>query len=239
MRLPCRAWFFSAFLTALFAQDPTQLTPVDEIPDDGYLALEGGFGYNTYPTSEYFRAPLFFTGASAFRNISTRVLLLSDMIHASDYFSGKQTAVSATGLYTYNFALLDVDYLSWHGKIWSAGFGGGLGHQGFLLPGAERSAHAVVGRLRGQFYLFWTEFLATQAVITLPIAFYQGSTDSFRMLQGEFNMLVDFSGNVRNPQSQTFLFALSLHYDYTRLTHPVRSYEQHEITPMMKAMVVY
>jgi hypothetical protein len=224
---------------ALMAQDPTQLTPVDEIPDDGYLAIEGSLGYNTYPTSEYFRAPLFFTGASAYRNISTRLLLLSDMVHASDYFAGKQTAVSATGLYAYNFALLDVDYLSWHGKVWAAGFGGGLSHQGFLIPGADRSAHAVVGRLRGQLYLFWAEFLATQTVVTLPIAFYQGSTDSFRMLQGEFNILLDFTGHVRNPESQTFLFALALHYDYTRLTHAVRSYEQHEFTPMIKAMVVY
>ncbi|GAB4424078.1 MAG: hypothetical protein OHK0011_04390 [Turneriella sp.] len=224
---------------ALSAQDPTQLTPVDEIPDDGYLALEGSFGYNTYPTSGYFRAPLFFTGASAYRNISTRLLLLSDMIHASDYFAGKQTAVSGTGLYGYSFALLDVDYLSWHGKVWSAGFGGGLSHQGFLIPGAERSAHAVVGRLRGQLYLFWAEFLATQTVLTLPIAFYQGSTDSFRMLQGELNIMLDFTGHVRNPEAQTFLFSLSLHYDYTRLTHAVRSYEQHEFTPMIKAMVLY
>lgn len=234
-------WFFLAFIfaSALAAQDPTQLTPVDEIPDDGYLAIEGALGYNTYPTSEYFRAPLFFTGASAYRNISTRLLLLSDMIHASDYFAGKQTAVTGTGLYAYNFALLDVDYLSWQGKVWAAGFGGGLSHQGFLIPGADRSAHAVVGRLRGQLYLFWAEFLATQTVITLPIAFYQGSTDSFRMLQGEFNVLLDFTGHVRNPESQTFLFSLSLHYDYTRLTHTVRSYEQHEFTPMIKAMVVY
>jgi hypothetical protein len=225
--------------SALAAQDPTQLSLADEIPSEGYLAIEGGLGYNTYPTSQYFRAPLFFTGASAYRHISTRVLLLSDLIHASDYFAGKPTAVASNGLYPYNFALLDVDYLSWHGSIWSAGFGGGLAHQGFLIPGAERSAHAVVGRLRAQFYLFWAKFLATQAVLTLPIAFYQSSIDSFRMLQGEFNVLFDFSGDVRNPESQTLLFALSLHYDYTRLSHPVRSYEQHEFTPMIKAMVLY
>jgi hypothetical protein len=225
--------------TALIAQDPTQLSLVDEMPEGGYLAIEGSLGYNTYPTSEYFRAPLFFTGASAYRNISTRLLLLSDMVHASDYFAGRQTAVSATGLYAYNFALLDVDYLSWHGKVWSAGFGGGLSHQGFLIPGAERSAHAMLARLRGQVYLFWAEFLATQAVVTLPIALYQGSTDSFRMLQGELNILLDFTGHVRNPESQTFLFALSLHYDYTRLNHAIRNYEQHEFTPMIRAMVLY
>lgn len=227
------------FGTTLAAQDPTQLTPTDEVGDDGYLAIEGALGYNTYSTANYFRAPLFFTGASAYRNISTRLLLLSDMIHASDYFAGHATAVSGSGLYAYNLALLDVDYLSWHGKAWSAGLGGGLSHQGFQIPGAERSAHAVVGRLRGQLYVFWTEYLATQAVLTLPIALYQGSTQGFRMLQGECNILLDLTGRVRNPASQTFLFALSLHYDYTRVSHAVRSYEQHEFTPMIKAMVVY
>lgn len=233
--------FFSTwmFATALAAQDPTQLTPVDEIPEDGYLAIEAALGYNTYPTSGYFRAPLFFTGASAYRSISTRLLLLSDMVHASDYFSGKETAVTSTGLYAYNFALLDVDYISWQGRFWAAGFGGGLSHQGFLIPGADHSAHAVVGRLRGQFYLFWAEFLATHAVVTLPVAFYQDSTESLRMLQGEISVLFDFRGNVRNPESESVLFSLALHYDFTRLTHAVRSYEQHEFTPMLKAMVVY
>lgn len=226
-------------LLPLMAQDPTQLAPVDEIPNSGYLALEGAFGYNTFATSQYFRAPLFFTGASAYRSISTRILLLSDAIRASDYFAGRETAVTSTGLYPYNFALLDVDYLSWHGNFYSAGFGGGVAHQGFLIPGAERSAHAVLARLRTQLYLFWADYFATHLVITLPVAFYQSATNSFRMLQAELNLLFDINGQVRNPEPQSFLFSVALHYDYTRLSHAVRSYDQHEFTPMLKAMVLY
>lgn len=237
-KLVCFCVLVSASLP-LWGQDPTQLTTIDEVPDDGYLALEAGLGYNTYPTSQYFRAPLAFTGGSAYRNIATRVLLLSDMVHASDYFSGRQTAVSSTGLYAFNFGLIDIDYLSWHGKVWSAGFGGGLAHQGFLIPGAATGAHAITGRLRGQLFLFWKEFLATQTVVTLPIAFYQSSTDSLRMLQAEFNILLDFQGHVRNPQAQSIMFSLTLQYDYTRFTHAVRNYEQNEFTPMLKVMVVY
>lgn len=233
------AFTFILCATAIYAEDPTALTPIDEIPEGGYLALEGALGYNTFVTSQYFRAPLFFTGASAYRLISTRMLLLSDIIHASDYFAGRETAVAPTGLYTYNFALIDVDYLSWHGKLYSAGFGGGVAHQGFLVAGAERSAHALFVRLRAQVYFFWNDYFATQIVATLPVALYQSATDSLRMLQTELNLLFDLTGHVRNPETQTVLFSLSLHYDYTHLNHPVRRYDQHEFTPMIKAMVLY
>lgn len=231
---------FVLLVPAVFAaEDPTHLSSGEEMPDEGFLGLEGGFGYNTYETSQYFKAPLFFTGSSAYREISTRVLLLSDAVHASDYFSGRNGFVRTAGLYHYNFGLLDIDYLSWHGKLWSAGLGGGLAHQGFLIAGANRGAHAITGRLRAQLFLFWWDYLATHAVVTVPIAFYQTATDGFRMVQAELNFLFDFHGRVKNPEPQSFMFSASLHYEFVQLSHELRSYSQHEFTPLVKVTVVY
>lgn len=211
----------------------------DEAVEDGFLAIEGGLGYNTYSTGQYIRTPLLFTGGSAQREIATRMLLLSDVGHATDYFSGNSSFVKPQGLYLFNYGLLDVDYLSWYGPKWSFGFGAGIAHQGFLVSGADKNAHAVTLRLRAQGFIYWFEHLATQAVITLPVAVYQSHTTDFRLLHGEFNVLFDFKGRVRNPEPQSFLFSASLHYDFVQLTHPIRSYSQHELTPMLKVMVLY
>ncbi len=214
-------------------------TPADEAADDGYLGIEASGGYNTSPNSGYFRAPLFFTGGSAEREITTRLLVLSDIAHTSEYFSGDNSFLKNKGLYLYNYGLLDVDYVSWKGRIWSAGLGGGLAHQGFLVSGAEKSAHAITGRLRVQGFIFWWDYFATQAVVTLPIAFYQSATDRFRMLQTELNLVFDFKGKVRRPEPQSFIFSVSLHYDYISVNHALRSYAYHDFTPMFKATVLY
>lgn len=214
-------------------------TPADEAADDGYLGIEASGGYNTSPNSSYWRAPLFFTGGSAEREITTRLLVLSDIAHTSEYFSGDNSFVKNKALYLYNYGLLDVDYVSWKGKIWSAGLGGGLAHQGFLVSGADKSAHAITGRLRAQGFIFWWDYLATQAVVTLPIAFYQSATNDFRFLHTEFNIVFDFKGKVRRPEPQSFLFSVSLHYDYIRVSHALRSYSYHDFTPMFKATVLY
>lgn len=214
-------------------------TSADEAADDGYLGIEASGGYNTSPNSSYWRAPLFFTGGSAEREITTRLLVLSDIAHTSEYFSGDNSFVKNKGLYLYNYGLLDVDYVSWKGRIWSAGLGGGLAHQGFLVSGADKSAHAITGRLRAQGFIFWWEYLATQAVVTLPIAFYQSATSDFRFLHTEFNIVFDFKGKVRRPEPQSFLFSVSLHYDYIRVSHALRSYSYHDFTPMFKATVLY
>lgn len=211
----------------------------DEAVEDGFLAIEGGIGYNTFETGQYIKTPLFFTGGSAQREIATRLLLLSDVGHATDYFSGNSAFLKSKGLYLFNYGLLDVDYLSWYGKKWSLGFGAGLAHQGFLVAGADKNAHAITLRLRGQGFIYWFEYLATQAVITLPIAVYQSHTTDFRLLHGELNILFDFKGRVRNPEPQSFMFSASVHYDFVQLTHPIRSYSQHEFTPMFKVMVLY
>lgn len=223
-------------LTALHAADET---PADEAADDGFLGIEASGGFNTATNSNYWRAPLFFIGGSAEREITTRLLVLSDIAHSSEYFSGDNSFVKNKGLYMYNYGLLDVDYISWKGKIWAAGLGGGLAHQGFLVGGAEKSSHAITGRLRGQFFVFWWDYLATQAVVTLPIAFYQSSTDEFRLLHTELNILFDFKGRVRRPEPQSFLFSVSLHYDYIHLNHALRTYSYHDFTPMFKATVLY
>lgn len=226
----------SLCLTAVHAVDET---PAEEAADDGFLGIEASGGFNTATNSNYWRAPLFFIGGSAEREITTRLLVLSDIAHSSEYFSGDNSFLKNKALYMYNFGLLDVDYISWKGKIWSAGLGGGLAHQGFLVSGAEKSSHAITGRLRGQFFLYWWDYLATQAVITLPIAFYQSSTDEFRMLHTELNFLFDFKGRVRKPEPQSFLFSVSLHYDYIHLNHALRTYSYHDFTPMFKATVLY
>lgn len=211
----------------------------EEAVDDGFLALEAGLGYNTYETSQFLKAPLSFSGGSGQREISTRLLLLSDLAHASDYFSANSSFVKPNGIYLFNYGLIDIDYLSWYGKKWSAGFGAGLAHQGFLISGADRSAHAITIRLRAQGFIYWWDYLATQAVITLPVAVYQSATDEFRLLHAELNTLFDFKGRVRNPEPQSFMFSASLHYDFTHLNHAVRSYSQHEFTPMLKVIVLY
>ncbi len=211
----------------------------DDAVEDGFLAIEGGLGYNTYETSQYLRTPMFFTGSSAQREIATRLLLLSDIGHAADYFSGNNGFLKPNGIYLFNFGLLDIDYLSWSGKKWAVGFGLGLAHQGFLISGADKGAHALTLRLRGQGFVYWWDYLATQAVITLPVAIYQSVTDEFRLIHGEFNILFDFKGRVKNPEPQSFMFSASLHYDYIHLNHPIRMYTQHELTPMLKVMVLY
>lgn len=233
------ALFFLAQLTLRAQSESAPPATTDETVDEGSLSIEGAIGYNTYPTSQYVKAPLFFTAGSHGREISTRVLLLSDISHASNYFAGDSAWLNEGGIYLYNFGMIDIDYLSWHGKMWSAGFGGGLAHQGFLISGAGKSAHAVVGRVRGQFYLYWTDFLATQLVSTLPFAFYQSATDQFRLWHNELNFLFDFKGKVRFPEAQSFMFSVSLHYDYIHLNHALRTYSQHEFTPLFKAMVLY
>jgi hypothetical protein len=228
-------WVPSVITAQTAILDPA---PEDQ-SDEGYLALEGGLGYNTYPTSEYFRAPLFFTGGSAKREITTRLLLLSDMLHAGEYFSGSYSALKTNGVYHYSLGQLDVDYLSWYGRIWAAGLGGGLGHQGFIIAGADKSAHVLTGRLRLQGFIFWTEYVATHAVITAPIALYQSATDRFGLWHAELNILFDFKGRVRNPEPQSFMFSASLHYDYIKFNHAVQSFAQHELTPMIKVLVIY
>jgi hypothetical protein len=224
-------------LGGLRAEDEPALDP--NAPDDGFLALEGGLGYNTYDTSRYFKAPIAFTGGSGNREIAMRLLLLSDAVNAGDYFSGNNSFVRQDGIYPYSFGTLDIDYLSWYGKIWSLGFGLGMGHQGFLISGADKTAHAVIGRLRGQGFLYLWEYLATQLVVTWPIAFYQSVTDNYRLGHAELNVIFDFKGRVRNPEPQSFMFAVSLQYDYVHINHPLRMYLQHEFTPMLKAWVTY
>jgi hypothetical protein len=223
----------------VFAGDDERRFSGEDIIDEGYLSLETGIGFNTYSTSKYARMPLIFNGGSRRREISTRIMVLSDIIHASDYFSGTTSFMKQGGLYAYNFGLLDIDYLSWHGKIWSAGFGGGLGHQGYLIEGADKTAHAIVGRLRGQAFFYWFDYFASQVVVTLPIAFYQSSTNEFKSWQGELNLLFDFKGKVRNPEPDSLMFAVSLHYEYIHLSHEIRTYSQHEITPNFKVMFIY
>lgn len=219
------------------------LTPAvhasDEPMEDGHLGIEVSAGRNLSSFSEYSRVPIFFTGGSAMREISTRFLILSDVAHASEYFSGDNSFVKNKGLYLYNFGLLDIDYLSWQGKIWSAGLGGGLAHQGFLISGAEKSAHAITGRLRAQFFVYLFDYFAVQTIVTLPIAFYQSATDEFRLYHSELNLLFDFKGRVRRPEPQSFMFSASLHYDYIHLAHALRSYSYHDFTPMFKATVLY
>jgi hypothetical protein len=212
--------------------------PEDAV-EDGFLAIEGGVSYNTFETSRYLKSPLFFTGGSGQREIATRLLLLSDIIHATDYFSGDSSFLKPNGIYLFNFGLLDVDYLSWSGKKWALGFGLGLAHQGFLISGVDKGAHALTLRLRGQGFIYWFNYLATQVVITMPVAIYQSVTDQFRLLHGELNMLFDFKGRVRTPEPQSFMFSASLHYDYTHLNHPTLLFAQHEFTPMLKVMVLY
>ncbi len=228
--------FAALCVSALRAVDES---PADEAADDGYLGIEASGGYNTSPNSSYWRAPLFFIGGSAEREITTRLLVLSDIAHTSEYFSGDNSFLKNKGLYLYNYGLLDVDYISWKGKIWSAGLGGGLAHQGLLVAGADKSAHAITGRLRVQGFVFWWDYFATQAVVTLPIAFYQSATDQFRMVHTELNLLFDFKGKVRRPEPQSFLFSVSLHYDYINVNHALRSYSYHDFTPMFKATVLY
>lgn len=233
-----------AFLTLLItisvaAQDESLRTNTNEFTDEGVLTLEGAIGYDTYATSQFIRAPLFFTAASREREISTRVLVLSDIAHASNYFSGDSSWLNAGGVYLYNFGLIDIDYLSWQGKLWSAGLGGGLAHQGFLIADAPKSAHAVIGRIRAQFFLHWTDYFASQLVITLPFSFYQSATDEFRMFHDELNLLFDFKGKVRTPEAQSLMFSVSLHHDYIHLHHALRTYAQHEFTPLFKVMVLY
>ncbi len=236
LRLICFSFFA---VTAVMAQTAILDPAPEEQQEDGYLALEGGIGYNTYPNSEYFRAPLFFTGGSARREISTRLLLLGDMLHAGELFEGRFSGNKPGGVYHYSFGQLDVDYLNWYGKIWAVGLGGGLGHQGFVIEGAEKTAHVFTGRLRLQGFIFWTEYVATQTVITAPIAIYQSATDRFGLWHGEFNVLFDFKGRVRNPEPQSFMFSASLMYDYIKFNHSLRSYAQHELTPMLKVMIIY
>ncbi|MBV6492510.1 MAG: hypothetical protein LDLANPLL_00504 [Turneriella sp.] len=227
-----------AFSFAFLYAQPAPPIP-DEMAEDGYLGLEAGFGYNTYPTNEYFKMPIVFTGGSPIREISTRIVLVSDALHATEYFSGRNGFLKPNSIYLYNFGLIDIDYLSWYGKFWSFGFGMGLAHQGFLIADADKSAHALTLRLRAQGYLYWTDYFATQANITLPAALYQSATDHFNMFHGEFNILFDFKGQVRKPEAQSFLFSLSLQWDNVRIHHKVRNYAQAELTPIFKVTMVY
>ncbi len=234
-----RLFFLLAAFAAAAAEDPMMFPSGEELPDDGFLTLEAGAGYNTDETARYIKAPLFFTGASSYREISTRIVLLSDMVHASEYFSGNSSFLGATGLYLYNFGLVDIDYLSWHGRKWSIGLGAGLAHQGFLFSRAPKSAHAVVLRLRAQAFVYWWDYIATQGVLTLPVALYQSATDNFLILNAELNTLFDFVGRVRHPQPGSYMFSLSLQYDFIRVNFAERHFIQHEFTPAFKAMVVY
>lgn len=231
--------FLVILVGGVFADETPLGINADETIDEGYLGLEASGGYNTYETSQYMRAPLFFTAGSAKRDISTRFLVLSDIVRASDYFSGNNNFLKPGGIYGYNFGLLDIDYLSWHGELWAAGFGGGLAHQGFLIEGASKSAHGVIGRIRGQFFFYWNKFMASQLIVTKPFAFYQSATEGYNLWHNELNLLFDFKGNVRSPQAQAFMFAVSLHHDYVGLKTAVRNYAQHELTPMLKVTVLY
>ncbi|MBL8033811.1 MAG: hypothetical protein JNJ69_08935 [Leptospiraceae bacterium] len=212
---------------------------MEDGPEDGYLGIEAGIGYNTNPQSNYVRAPLYFTGGSGEREISTRLLLLSDIAHSNSYFSGDNSFLKGKGIYLYNFGLLDVDYLSWSGKLWAVGLGAGVAHQGFLIAGADKSAHAITGRLRAQGFFYWFDYFASQLVVTLPVAIYQSATDSFALVHSELNLLFDFKGKVRRPEAQSFMFSVSLYYDYININHPVRSYSFHDFTPVFKATVLY
>jgi len=228
-----RRWVFALLLSS------HSLTASEEVVDEGFLALETSAGYNTYSTSNYFRAPLWFIAGSADRDIAARVLVLSDIVHASDYFSGDNKFLRTGGLYHYSFGVLDIDYVNWRGSRWALGLGGGLGHQGFLIEAASKSAHAVVGRIRGQALWYFTAFLGVQLVVTKPFAFWQSATEGFNLWHNEFNIIFDFKGNVPNPQSQAFMFSISLFHDYLAIAHSVRSYAQHEFTPMIKVTILY
>ncbi|MBS0619749.1 MAG: hypothetical protein JSR44_16300 [Spirochaetes bacterium] len=225
--------------TRLMASDELPLSTQTTEIDDGFLSLETGFGYDTYPTSQFAKVPLFFTGGSSNREITSRFVVLSDIAHASSYFAGDNSFLNPGGIYLYNFGLMDIDYLSWHGRSWSFGFGGGAAHQGFLIAGADKAAHAIVLRVRSQAFVYWSPYLATQAVVTLPLAIYQSATDEFRLWQTEFNILFDFKGRVRNPLPQSIMFSASLHYDYIHLNTSLRTYSQNEFIPMFKVMIVY
>ncbi|MCX7633265.1 MAG: hypothetical protein N2Z22_08040 [Turneriella sp.] len=225
------------FFQTLAAQEP-MAEATTESEGGGYLALEAGVGYNIAPATQHFVLPLYFTGASAFRLISTRIALLSDGLHAADYFTGKATAVKDNGVYSYNFALLDIDYLSWHGARYSAGFGGGAAHQGFLIWG-EPGMHVATLRLRAQLFLFWSDYWANHIVATLPLALYRSRLDSLALVQGEMSLLWDPRGNVRNPEIQSVLLSLTLGYQYLALSHAGRNFLQHEVIPTLRVMVLY
>ncbi|HRP69514.1 MAG TPA: hypothetical protein PLY93_08285 [Turneriella sp.] len=230
--------FFLYVVSFVLNAQPAPPAP-EETMEDGYLALEGGLGYNTYPTNNYFRLPITFTGGSRQREISTRFVLLSDALHASEYFSGRNEFLKPNSIYLYNFGLLDIDYLSWYGRFWSLGLGIGAAHQGFLIAGVDKTAHAATLRLRAHGFIYWSSYFATHANITLPVALYQSGTDRFNMLHGEINMLFDFKGRVRMPEPQSFMFSVSLQWDNVRIRYAMHEYAQVELTPLFKVIIVY
>jgi len=232
-----RVLVISCLLFVPLFELPAQNTTGDVT--DGFLTIETTLGYNTNTNAEYFKMPLIFSGSSADREISARILILSDVLHASDYFSGQNGFLKPRGVYQYNFALIDIDYMNWSRGIFLFGLGAGLAHQGLLIEGSDKSAHALTARLRAHGYAFLSQIIALKLQTTVPIAFFQSATDQFRFFQGEFDVIFDFSRNVRQSQPGSIQLTLNVTYDYMRFNHSIRNYNQHDFIPGVKVMFLY
>ena len=192
---------------------------------DGFLGIDvildwhGGFSTiddNSVPNNVV-GIQLALVGAANYYGVTTHLQIVSNMINASEQYSGESNYIAQGEIDYFSYISLNIQYSLWRNQYFNVLAGYGLGHLGYLSKDFEINIFTIFLSPVASFYWFISKHFATLMEAEVPIGTYRRNAARLWHVQLKHEIIFEPKGNIMNPIPNSVFLAIGWRLDYINI----------------------
>ena len=193
---------------------------------DGFLGIQTTFGWHggfsevqgEEERNNVFSLSLIFVGASPNYGVFSKFVLLNDLIHISEDYSGSSDHLKPNELNSFSFFEAHVRYLSavlWRNAILLVGLG--TGHLGYNSPAFRKNPYTIFLSPSASIRWFLSGHFALLFEVDLPIGTYRRNAGKLWHFRNQNEIIFEPKGFIYSPLVYTIFIAVGWQYEHITL----------------------
>ena len=189
---------------------------------DGFLGIDlvlnwhGGsstIDENPVP-NDVFGIQLSLIGAAAHYNIVTQIQLVTNLVDASEQYSGRSSYLARGEIDYFSYALINIQYSVWKNAHLNLLAGYGFGHLGYLSQNFSQNPFTIFLSPIGSIWWFISSRFAAFVEAELPLGTYRRNASRLWHFRFKNEVVFEPKGAVTNPKATSVFLALGWQFDY-------------------------
>ena len=189
---------------------------------DGFLGIDLVFHWhggsstidgNPVP-NDVFGIQLSLIGAADHYGIITQIQLLTNLVDASEQYSGKSDYLAQGEVDYLSYASINIQYSVWRNAHLNLLAGYGFGHLGYLSQNFSKNPFTIFLSPIGSIWWFISSRFATFVEAELPLGTYRRNASRLWHFRFKNEVIFEPKGTVANPRAPSVFLSLGWGLDY-------------------------
>ncbi len=220
------------------------------IKADGFLGIDVIFNWHggssiideDLAPNNVFGLQLALIGAANYYGVTTHLQIVSNMINASEQYSGQSSYVAQGEIDYFSYISLNIQYSLWRNQAFNVLAGYGFGHLGYLSKNFDVNPFTIFLAPVMSLYWFISKNFATLVETQVPIGTYRRNAARLWHIQLKHELMFEPGGNIINPIPGSLFLAVGWQFDYIAIitkSSPIRNAKSFMIRPYFRFTYLY